>query len=116
MRGLKILTRIGIVLLAVGLAFPNASAEDRPDGEPSPLLSGISDDELDAQRGGDAVPVSEATLTATFEQNTITSALTGNNSVGGDAFTGASGFFTVIQNSGNGVIIQDSTIINLSLE
>lgn len=111
---------IGIILLVGVLAAPNASAEDRPDVVAMPLLSGVSDDELDVQRGGDAVPVavpvSEATLNATLEQNTILSDMTGSNFVGGDAFTGASGFFTVIQNSGNGVIIQDSTIINLSLE
>ena len=116
MRGLKVLTGLGLTFFAIVAAAPSASAEDRPVGESSATVSGISDDELDAQRGGEIVPISEATLTATLEENTITGSITGTNSVSGSAFSGASGFVTVIQNSGNQVIIQDSTIINLTVE
>lgn len=115
-RGPNRLSWIGIAILAAIPAAPCAFAEERSDSTSSPLVSGIPDDELDAQRGGEIVPISDATLTATMEENTITGSITGTNSVGGSAFTGASGFFTVIQNSGNQVIIQDSTIINLTVE
>ncbi len=107
---------IGLPLLAVAQAAPSVFAGDRPDSERSAVVSEMSDDELDAQRAGNAAPSSEATLNATLQENTNTSSMTGTNSVSGSAFTGASGYFTVIQNSGNQVIIQDSTIINVTVE
>jgi len=116
MRGLILLSWIGLTFFAAIQAAPCAFAEDRSDSTSSPIISGIPDDELDVQRGGEIVPISDATLTATMQENSITGSITGTNSVGGSAFTGASGFFTVIQNSGNQVIIQDSTIINLTVE
>ena len=116
MPGLNYLVFIGAALLTIAMAAPNAFTADRPVSESSSPLSGISDDELDTQRGGEIVPISSATLNATLEENTITGSITGTNSVSGSAFSGASGFVTVIQNSGNQVIIQDSTIINLTVE
>lgn len=116
MRGLHLLAWIGVACFATVQAVLPASAEDRPVGTSSPIAPGVSEGELDAERGGDIIPISEATLEATLDNNTITSSVTGNNSVGGSAFTGASGLFTVIQNSGNQVIIQDSTIVNLTVE
>jgi len=117
MRGLTLLTWIGMAFWGAIQVPPSAFAEEGPGTISSPIIAGMSDDELDAQRGGEIVPVSEATLTAILEENTISgSSITGNNSVGGSAFAGANGFMTVIQNSGNQVIIQDSTIINLTVE
>jgi hypothetical protein len=116
MHGLNYLTGIGIALLIIAGAASGASSEENPLGESFPTASSVSDAELEAQRGGEIVPISDATLTATLGENTITGSITGTNSVGGSAFTGANGFFTVIQNSGNQVIIQDSTIINLTVE
>lgn len=115
-RMVKSVSRIGLALFLAVHAAPAMSAENQPVGEGLPAASGVSDEELDTERGGEIVPVSDATLTATLEDNTITGSVTGTNSVGGDAFTGANGFFTVIQNSGNQVIIQDSTIINVTVE
>jgi hypothetical protein len=42
--------------------------------------------------------------------------VTGNNSIADAAFSGASGLATVIQNSGNNVIIQNGTVLNLTLK
>lgn len=50
---------------------------------------------------------------SSFTNNTISSGATGLNIVSDDAFSNAVGFTTIIQNSGNGVVIQDSTMINL---
>jgi hypothetical protein len=41
-------------------------------------------------------------------------ALTGFNTVTGDAFKGMNGFATVIQNSGNQVLIQNDLIVNVN--
>lgn len=40
---------------------------------------------------------------------------TGYNSVSGSAFAGANGFSTVIQNSGNQVLIQNDLIVNVNM-
>lgn len=38
---------------------------------------------------------------------------TGNNSIGGGAFTNMNGIATVIQNSGNQVLIQNATVVDV---
>jgi hypothetical protein len=52
---------------------------------------------------------------AKLDHNIVESSVTGSNTVSNGAFAGASGFATVIQNSGNNVIIQDATIVNYSV-
>lgn len=42
--------------------------------------------------------------------------VTGMDTIGGDAFSNAAGLSVVIQNSGNSVLIQNSTVINLQLQ
>ncbi len=116
MRRSMLVLWIGLALFAAVASAPWAFAEDQAVPAPPLIASGVPDDELDAQRGGDVIPVSEATLNATLDDNTITSSVTGTNSVDGGSFAGASGFFTVIQNTGNQVIIQDSTIVNVTVE
>ncbi len=49
---------------------------------------------------------------STYNSNLIT----GNNSVSEGSFAGASGFSTVVQNSGNNVLIQNATFINLQVK
>ena len=58
------------------------------------------------------------------EQNTATGAVAGNvasqlttgsNSISSNAFANTSGIPIVIQNTGNNVLIQNSTILNLQL-
>jgi len=41
---------------------------------------------------------------------------TGANSISGSAFAGSSGISSVIQNTGNNVIIQDSTLVNITMK
>ena len=44
---------------------------------------------------------------------TDSSFTTGNNSIGGGAFTNMNGIATVIQNSGNQVLIQNATVVDV---
>lgn len=64
-------------------------------------------------------PVMETHTTATngaqMENNSLVSTNTGINNVGSNGFSNITGIGTLIQNSGNQVVIQNSTIINLSL-
>ena len=40
----------------------------------------------------------------------------GDNLINGDAFNNANGFLSTVQNTGNNVLIQNSTIINVSVD
>ncbi len=53
--------------------------------------------------------------TAQLENNLIEGSLTGNNWIGGEAMSGLHGIATVIQNTGNQVIIQDTTLVNVMM-
>lgn len=53
---------------------------------------------------------------ATISQTSTTNVGTGTNAIADGAFTNSNGFPMVIQNTGNNVIIQNSTILNLRLQ
>ena len=70
---------------------------------------------LAAKRGGDRV-TNDAQLKGAVSDNHASNLVTGMNVIGEGALTGSSGLSTVIQNSGNNVLIQSSTIVNLRLK
>jgi hypothetical protein len=78
--------------------------------------SAVPDDKLGTLRGGQDQTVNDMKLYAQLYDNKVISSVTGNNTVTQDAFAGAQGFATVIQNSGNNVIIQNATILNLRMQ
>ncbi|MCC7548099.1 MAG: hypothetical protein IT532_10065 [Burkholderiales bacterium] len=76
----------------------------------------MGESELDTRRGGDRTEVfNTITLNGTADNIRVYDTITGNNTIGGGSFAGARGFPTVIQNSGNGVLIQNATIINVTV-
>lgn len=78
----------------------------------------ITESTLDSVRGlGDAgfIQLNDVDLQATLSGNVIHSSVTGNNTISNSAFANMEGFATVIQNSGNHVILQNSTIVNFML-
>lgn len=56
------------------------------------------------------------TLNGTVANNTVDHVLTGSNVISDGAFNGAAGVPMVIQNTGNSVLIQNATIINVQLQ
>lgn len=76
-------------------------------------------EELEQERGmGGVVDITtynNANLEASLADNSAVNNSTGFNIIDHGAFTEASGFVSVIQNTGNNVIIQDSTIINVTI-
>ena len=75
--------------------------------------------QLDVQRGGTdpgPVTINANMLNATLYDNAATDNVTGHNTIASGAFAGSSGLATVIQNSGNNVIIQNGTVLNLTLK
>ena len=101
----------GCLALSPCLAGPPAAAA-------FDLAAAVGEDELAAARGGQTpvLQVSEVTETATQNGNVAKGNVTGDNWIGGGAFSGANGFSTVIQNTGNNVLIQESLVINVGIQ
>jgi hypothetical protein len=70
---------------------------------------------LAAERGGTEV-LNDMTLKGVVADTRASNLNTGNNVIADGAFTGTVGLPMVIQNSGNGVLIQNATIINLQVK
>ncbi|WP_246047177.1 hypothetical protein [Colwellia ponticola] len=73
--------------------------------------------DLDGARGlGGVVDVTNnADLAAVLTNNDASNSVTGYNIIDQGSFNDASGVFSIIQNTGNNVIIQDSTIITITI-
>jgi len=82
--------------LLLGKAVPNASLKDK--------------------RGGHATTVNTNQLNAKLYDNQAIANITGTNTISTSAFAGMSGYATVVQNSGNNVIIQNATILNVKMQ
>ena len=107
---------MGSVLgICVGMAYAGSPETKSLSswGDPIPAA------QLEAQRGGtDTGPltINANILKAKLYDNAAVDNVTGNNSINGNAFSGASGLPIVIQNSGNNVIIQSGTVLNLTMK
>ena len=120
------LVLVGGVLLA-GTAFAGGAAQlASPLIEPDafvPLSVPVSNDILGSQSGGQGVTIeridmlaNSMNLNAEMNENLLFSSSTGANQVSDSAFSDASGISTVIQNSGNQVIINNAFILNLQMQ
>ncbi|MEF9942570.1 MAG: hypothetical protein RR784_02505 [Burkholderiaceae bacterium] len=80
-------------------------------------VSALSDRALARQSGGtDTGPVSEMKLRGTVSDTSAINVSTGNNLITEGALSNTSGIPMVIQNSGNNVLIQNATIVNIQLK
>ena len=70
---------------------------------------------LAADRGGSSV-FNDNQLKGVVANNQANNLTTGMNVISDGAFSGAAGLSTVIQNSGNNVLIQNATIVNVQLK
>lgn len=112
-------------LIALAMSIPvNVLYAAAPDSED--LLEGTllfhaekaSIEELDNARGREGIDVTtlnNMNVRATLTDNNATNNTSGFNIIDHGSFAGAGGMFSVIQNSGNNVLIQDSTIINVTI-
>jgi len=124
----------GVLALVMGLAAGTALATEQcdadtiavggaADAKASTLAAGdpvfgapLANARLATQRGGQDLIVNEQKLKATLTDNSASNLNTGNNIITDGALAGVNGIPMVIQNSGNNVIIQNSTILNLNLK
>ncbi|MFT6927963.1 MAG: hypothetical protein ACJAZP_003610 [Psychromonas sp.] len=73
-------------------------------------------EDLDQVRGLGGIDVTNnSNLVAVLSDNDATNNITGYNIISQGSFNEASGVFSIIQNTGNNVIIQDSTIITVTI-
>ena len=104
---------INRMLMAALVSVASASwAGDWPDAEP------MSADQLEAASGRQGIPLqwqlNESEQNALVSGNVLSGPVkTGDNRISDQAFGNMSGIATVIQNTGNQVVIQDSTQINI---
>lgn len=87
-------------------------SEDEGDGFET--ASSMSTEDLDESRGAFS-PTSTSYLMGTSSNNTVNNSVTGGNVISEGAFNSNSGLVNVIQNSGNNVLIQSSTIVNVEM-
>lgn len=111
--------------LCIGMAhWPlSVSAQDEVPAAPAALLgsalfgsAAVDAETLDASRGGAALNVYDLKSDGMVANNQAANLTTGSNWVAEGSFAGAAGFSTVVQNSGNNVLIQNATIINLQVQ
>jgi hypothetical protein len=76
----------------------------------------VSSEKLDGVRGGAELVVNDMRLHGTVADNAAVNTLTGSNIVTEGAFANAAGIPTAIQNSGNNVLIQNATIVNVQFK
>ncbi|MGC1550972.1 MAG: hypothetical protein WA777_20805 [Rhodanobacter sp.] len=75
----------------------------------------VSVDTLGHYSGGTNVQNNQA-ITGAVTGNSATQVVTGTNSISTNSFSGASGLPTVIQNTGNNVLIQNGVIVNVQFK
>ncbi len=75
----------------------------------------IDDAQLAKARGGSDTHTNTNNATGTVSGNVASQLTTGSNSISSSSFSNTSGIPMVIQNTGNNVLIQNSTILNLQL-
>lgn len=112
--------------LTAGAATPSAAskaasapttvlAAAAPAENPDALGESIDDAQLANARGGSDTHTDTNNTTGAVSGNVASQLTTGSNTISSSAFSNSSGIPIVIQNSGNNVLIQNSTILNLQL-
>ena len=76
----------------------------------------VDNQDLAISRGGAELTLNDLKSVGEVNQNHASNLVTGSNLVTDGSFSGAAGFSTVVQNSGNNVLIQNATIINLRVQ
>jgi hypothetical protein len=127
MRTINLVSRSAMLLL--GAVAWNAAARQPAAQSPATTMAapsaqpvwldgwGRNVDSKALARSSGGNEVSETiTLNGTVANNTVDHVLTGSNAIGNGAFNGAAGVPMVIQNTGNGVLIQNATILNVQFQ
>lgn len=111
---------LSMIALGIALAMTCSSPASVYAEETNPAtveLGKLLDAEVLAdQRGGSDLHLSEIRAIGSVSEVEAHNVVTGYNIVSDGALTGASGMPMLIQNSGNGVLIQNAVIINVEVQ
>lgn len=102
-------------VIAGSPATPGATAQTQPAGYIAGLGQSLDTATLDQLSGGTEVH-NGITLNGTVSNTSTEHTVSGGNAVDAGAFSDAVGLPMVIQNSGNSVLIQNATIVNVQLQ
>ena len=109
---------LGVALAATCGSPGTVHAQDRITAPDASLELGsrtVSLAVLDQQRGGTDLHLSDVRAVGSVSDVKAYDLVTGNNVVTEGSLTGASGMPMLIQNSGNGVLIQNAVILNVEV-
>lgn len=116
------IARTGLVLVAClsGWSLANSATLSEIPQVRSTTVSSFEDpvesNRLDSYRGGFDLVKNDMKLMGSVANNTAEHVWSGNNVIADGAFSNASGFPMVVQNSGSNVLIQNATIVNVQLK
>ena len=96
-------------------APPAKAAQVRSSNDVAGLGRSADAGTLESLSGGSDVS-NRITLNGNVSDNRTDHTVTGTNSIGSGAFSGSVGLPMVIQNSGNSVLIQNATIVNVQFQ
>jgi hypothetical protein len=118
---------IGVTALAANALADDQAAPDTAPASPPTMIVALEGAktldaaELGEQRAKAKLDIENLTLIAPQQNgvvvgNSAVNTTTGANAISDTAFAGASGIINTIQNTGNNVLIQSSTIVNVALQ
>lgn len=112
------MSRLALAVLGIALGCAQARAADAGGQAPAALMGSepIAADELATKRGGTDLHNTDMQLQGYVAENQAINVATGNNSISDGSFSGAAGVPMVVQNTGNNVLIQNATILNIQVK
>jgi hypothetical protein len=114
-RSSAILKLLPLFILALPLQLAWADSGLDISGDDGAFDTALSDDQLAGQRGM-ALVTNTNDLDGYVYENSASDLVTGYNVVSDGSLAGNAGLATVIQNSGNNVLIQNATILNVQVQ
>lgn len=117
-------TAVSMIALGIALAATcsNPIAVHAEEAAPAPAVAltlegaPLPADLLEEQRGGADAHLSNIRAIGSVDDVQVIDAMTGSNLVTEGALAGTAGVPMLIQNSGNGVLIQNAVIINVEVK
>jgi hypothetical protein len=97
------------------IAVYNAAVQTDHQGAQTGLGESVDSATLASLSGGTMV-VQNTNLSGNVSDNSADHVITGDNVITGGSMAGATGFPTVIQNSGNNVLIQNATVLSVEFK
>lgn len=107
---------VPILTLVLPLQLAWAESGQSLPGNDSAFGVAVADDLLAGQRGKALIPTNTNNLDGGVYDNSASDLVTGYNMVSDGSLANNAGLSTVIQNSGNNVLIQNALILNIQMQ